>query len=122
MCSPRTPCAKSVFQDNTNGLLRQAGLDRFYFDAVASGNDNSNSKSRDEILLLAARRAGVNPSRCLCVVASPTGIAAARRAGMKTLGLGKADLRCCDWHRKSLAATSPNEIFGFLAQMDAVRS
>ena len=65
---------------------------------------------------------GIKPSRCLCVAASPSGIEAARRAGMKTLGIGQAAPARCDWHRKSLAATSPSEIFGFLARMDEVRS
>ena len=111
---------KRPFRDNTPDLLRQAGLDRFYFDAVADTGDNS--KSQADVLLLAASRAGVKPSRCLCVEASPTRIEAARRVGMKTLGVGQTAPTRCDWHRKSLAATSPNEIFGFLARMDEASS
>lgn len=100
---------------NTPALLRQAGLDRFLFDAVADGNDIRHSKPHPEVFLLAARRIGVKPADCLCVEDAPAGIEAGRRAGMKTLGVGPADLPGCDWRRESIAATTPDEIFDFLA-------
>ena len=102
---------------NTPGLMRQAGLDRFYFDAVADGNDIKNSKPHPEVFLLAARRLGIRPSRCLCVEDAPAGIESGRRAGMKTLGLGPADLEGCDWRRESIAGLAPGEIFDFLAAL-----
>lgn len=102
---------------NTPALLRQAGLDRHYFDAIADGNDIRKSKPHPEVFLLAARRIGVKPSRCLCVEDAPAGIEAGRRAGMKTLGLGPADTGPCDWRKKSIAAMPPDEIFDMLAEL-----
>lgn len=100
---------------NTPALMRQTGLDRFYFEAVADGNDIKNSKPHPEVFLLAARRLGVRPSRCLCVEDAQAGIESGRRAGMKTLGVGPADLEGCDWRRESLAGLAPEEIFDLLA-------
>ncbi len=105
---------------NSPALLRQAGLDRHYFDAVADGNDIRNSKPHPEVFLLAAKRLGVKPADCLCVEDAAAGIESGRRAGMKTLGVGPAELQGCDWRRDSIAATSPEEIFDFLASCRSV--
>lgn len=103
---------------NTPALLRQSGLDQYYFDAVADGNDIQNSKPHPEVFLLAAKRLGISPTRCICVEDAEAGIESGRQAGMKTLGVGPADLGGCDWRRYSIEATSPEEIFGFFAEMD----
>jgi beta-phosphoglucomutase len=102
---------------NTPDLLKQAGLDRYYFDAVADGNDIRKSKPHPEVFLLAARRLGVRPNRCVCVEDAPAGIEAGRRAGMKTLGIGPAELGRCDWRRPSIAALTAEEMFGFLSNL-----
>lgn len=102
---------------NTPALMRQTGLDRFYFHAVADGNDIKQSKPDPEVFLLAARRIGVRPANCLCVEDAPAGIEAGRRAGMKTLGVGPADLDGCDWRRNSIAGLAPGEIFDILAAL-----
>lgn len=103
---------------NTTALLRKAGLDRHYFDAIADGDDIRKNKPHPEVFLLAARLAGVKPSRCLCVEDSQDGIEAGRRAGMKTLGVGPADPGPCDWRRKSFDATPADEIFDILAALE----
>lgn len=102
---------------NTPALLRQAGLDRHYFDAVADGNDIRHSKPHPEVFLLAARRAGVKPSRCIAVEDAPAGVEAGIRAGMKTLGIGHADLKGCTWHRNAISDTSPDDIFAWLGEI-----
>lgn len=105
---------------NTPALLRQAGLDHHYFDAIADGNDIRNSKPHPEVFLLAARRAGVKPSRCIAVEDAPAGVEAGIRAGMKTLGIGHADLKGCTWRRDSIAHTSTDDIFSWLGRMTAI--
>ena len=100
---------------DTPALLRQAGMDRFYFDVVSDGNDTS--KPHPEAFLLAASRLGVRPSHCLCIADAPVGVESGRRAGMKTLGIGPADLFGCDWRRDSIAAIPEGEIFDFLAAL-----
>ena len=102
---------------NTPSLLRQAGLDKFYFDSVSDGNDIKNSKPHPEVFLLAAKRMGVKPSRCIAVEDAPAGIEAGRRAGMMTFGVGRADLGKCDFLRESIEKTTPEEIFALLAKI-----
>ena len=102
---------------NTPALLKQAGLDQYYFDAVADGNDIKNSKPHPEVFLLAASRAGVSPCHCICVEDAPAGIESGKRAGMRTLGIGPADLGRCSWRRESIAAMDPGEIFAMLSQL-----
>jgi kojibiose phosphorylase len=102
---------------NTPSLLRQAGLDEFYFDSIADGNDIKNSKPHPEVFLLAAKKMGVNPSRCIAVEDAPAGIEAGMRAGMMTFGVGQADLGKCDFRKDSIEKTSPEEIFALLAKL-----
>jgi len=48
---------------------------------------------------------------------APAGIESGRRAGMKTLGIGPADLGRCDWRRASIAEITADEMFGFLSDL-----
>ncbi|OGV54851.1 MAG: beta-phosphoglucomutase [Lentisphaerae bacterium GWF2_50_93] len=102
---------------NTPSLLRQAGLNEFYFDSIADGNDIKNSKPHPEVFLLAAKKMGVNPSKCIAVEDAPAGVEAGRRAGMMTFGVGHADLGKCDFRRESIEKTSPEELFSLLAKL-----
>jgi HAD superfamily hydrolase (TIGR01509 family) len=66
------------------GHLGQAGLlDRFV--AVVTRDDVENPKPHPEPYLTAARRLGVEPSRCLAVEDSHSGVRAAHAAGMQTV-------------------------------------
>ncbi len=104
---------------NTPSLLKQTGLDKFYFDAIADGNDIKNSKPHPEVFLLAAKRMGVKPSRCIAVEDAPAGIEAGRSAGMMTFGIGYADLGKCDFHMESIEKTDPVEIFGLMSKLNS---
>ncbi len=57
-------------------------------DAVVDGHEIENSKPDPEVFLLAAKNVGVSPDHCLVVEDAVAGIEAARRAGMKALGIG----------------------------------
>ena len=52
------------------------------FDFVAGRDDIEHGKPDPEIYLLVARQLGVNPSDCLVIESSPTGVQAALAAGM----------------------------------------
>jgi len=54
---------------------------------VVSADDVKHGKPDPEGVLLAARRLGVEPSRCLVIEDTPAGIQAARAAGMQALGI-----------------------------------
>lgn len=102
---------------NTPALLKQAGLDQYYFDAVAHGGHIKESKPHPEVFLLAASKLGIAPSDCLCVEDAPAGIESGRRAGMKTLGIGPADLGTCTWRRPSIGDTPIDDVFDMLARL-----
>jgi HAD superfamily hydrolase (TIGR01509 family) len=65
-----------------------AGKQGQYFEAVVTAEEVVRSKPDPDVFLLAASRLGVPPSRCVVVEDSPAGIEAARRAGMKSIGIG----------------------------------
>lgn len=74
---------------NTPVILNKIGLENV-FDAVVDGNDIKNSKPDPEVFLLAAERLRISPEDCIVVEDAEAGIAAARAAGMKTVGVGAA--------------------------------
>ena len=57
------------------------------FDAVASGEEVARGKPEPDVFLLAARRLAVEPARCVVIEDAVHGMTAARRAGMKCVGL-----------------------------------
>ena len=57
------------------------------FSAVIAGEDVSNGKPHPDIYILAAERLGVSPSACVAIEDSRYGIAAAKAAGMRTVGV-----------------------------------
>jgi HAD superfamily hydrolase (TIGR01509 family) len=60
---------------------------RRYFDVVVGGDMVASGKPDPEIFLLAARKLGARPARCVVFEDSPAGVAAARRAGMHTVAV-----------------------------------
>jgi len=60
---------------------------RSLFDAIVTGADIARSKPDPEIFLLAARRIGVPPGRCVVFEDSTAGIEAALRAGSTCIAL-----------------------------------
>ncbi len=74
---------------NTSLILRQIGLHN-YFHGIADGNEIKNSKPHPEVFLLAAKKLGVKPEKCLVVEDADAGIDAAIAARMEVLGVGYA--------------------------------
>ena len=88
---------------NTPIILRQIGL-QLAFDAVADGNHIKNSKPDPEVFLKAAEFLGIPAQNCLVVEDADAGIIAAKRAGMKTISVNKA--QGADYHCASLDGVS----------------
>jgi len=61
--------------------LRATGLDG-RFDAIVSGDEVERGKPAPDVYLLAAKRLGVAPERCLAIEDSPAGVQSAAAAGM----------------------------------------
>ena len=57
------------------------------FDTVVVGDDVANGKPHPQPYLLAARRLGVDPARCVAIEDSPTGVASALAAGCTVLAV-----------------------------------
>lgn len=74
----------SMILDN----LKIAGL----FDAVIDGNKVSKAKPDPEVFLLGAKELNLAPSDCVVFEDAEAGVAAAKRAGMKVVGIGNKDI------------------------------
>jgi beta-phosphoglucomutase len=59
------------------------------FQAVVSAEDVSRGKPDPEVFLTAAARVGVPAKRCIVVEDAAAGIEGARRAGMRSIGVGR---------------------------------
>ncbi|MCY1529155.1 Beta-phosphoglucomutase [compost metagenome] len=74
---------------NAGLILARTGLEAF-FDEVVDGNRVSRSKPDPEVFLAGARMLQVEPACCIVFEDAVAGIEAARRAGMKAIGIGDA--------------------------------
>ena len=67
-------------------VLESSGLGR-YFEASVSSEEVARGKPAPDVFLEAARRLGVEPTRCAAVEDSENGILAAKAAGMRTIAI-----------------------------------
>lgn len=72
--------------DLVRGVLEVAEL-LGYFEAVLGDHDVENAKPAPDLYLGACERLGANPERSLALEDSPTGVKAAKRAGMRVIGI-----------------------------------
>lgn len=71
---------------NLASSVHRAGLTERVAGNLFSSDMVPNPKPAPDVYLLAAERMGVRPGHCLVVEDSPTGVLAARRAGMHVIG------------------------------------
>ena len=83
----KTAVATSADRVKMEGNLREIRLAPGDFDAIVTGDDVAQKKPDPEIFLLAASRLNLPPAECLVVEDAPNGIAAAKAAGCRCLGL-----------------------------------
>lgn len=79
--------ATNAEPENVNFVLDRAGL-RDYFRVVVDGHQVSQPKPHPEIYLRAASLLEIGPPDCIVLEDSHTGVAAARAAGMRVIGIG----------------------------------
>lgn len=90
-----------------------------YFAAIVSGDDVGAGKPDPEIFLIAASRLQVPPARCIVVEDAAAGVEAARRGGMRSIGVGRgAAAAQPDVPIESLAAL-PGDAFDALLRQAA---
>ncbi|RQD70304.1 MAG: beta-phosphoglucomutase [Tindallia sp. MSAO_Bac2] len=84
-----------------------------YFDFITDGTMTQKAKPDPEVFLLAAQGMGCPPSECLVFEDAIAGIIAAKKAGMKVVGIGdakvleKADLVFPDFENISMSSIEP---------------
>ncbi len=97
---------------NTPLIMQKVDLCR-YFDAVADGNDITRSKPDPEVFLLAAVRLGLDPGYCVVVEDAEAGVAAAKAAGMRCIGVGDStNVGAADTVVASVAEITPEMVAG----------
>lgn len=82
----RQAVASSAPRGNIEVVLEALGLGGC-FQAIVSAEDVHRGKPDPEVFLLAAGRVGMNPARSIVVEDAAAGIEAARRAGMRSVGV-----------------------------------
>ncbi len=107
----RTALASSGPRANVELVLDVTGLGEM-MDAYVCAEDVERGKPDPQVFLEAARRLDLEPSRCVVVEDALVGVEAARRAGMKVVGVAgeeerKAVLREADRVVSSLEELSP---------------
>jgi len=78
--------ASSAPRENLDAIASALGLGK-YFDAVVSAEDVTAGKPDPQVFLAAAARLRVVPRACVVVEDAPSGTEAARRAGMRVIGV-----------------------------------
>ena len=69
-------------------ILKKIKLNKF-FDVIITGNDIKRGKPHPDIFLLAAKKLKLEPKECVVVEDAVLGILAAKRAGMKVVGIDR---------------------------------
>lgn len=98
----RQAVASSAPRANVEVLVKALGLSE-HFQALVAAEDVKLGKPAPEVFLTAAARLGVAPKECVVVEDAPAGIEAARRAGMRCIGLGAPGFAPADLVVASLA-------------------
>ena len=84
----RQAIASAAPRANIEVILEALGAKQF-FQAIVSAEDVSRGKPDPEVFVTAALRVGVPPERCIVVEDTAAGIEGARRAGMRSIGVGR---------------------------------
>ena len=80
--------ASSAPRANVEVVMEALRFDRF-MNAIVAAEDTTRSKPEPDVFLEAARRVGIPTDHCIVVEDAAAGIAAARAAGMKSVGVSR---------------------------------
>jgi len=114
----RQAIASSAPRKNVDVMLRALHLDS-YFDAIVSSEDVTVGKPDPQVFLAAARRLDVAPSHSVVVEDAAAGIEAARRAGMRSIGVSRTTTLDADVFVRSLADLPPDTFDRLVAPTSA---
>lgn len=106
--------ASSAPRLNVEVVRRALGFEGLIETFVAA-EDVHRGKPDPEVFLAAAERLAVPPARCVVVEDAAAGIEAARRGGMRCIGVGTPAVRGADVYVASLAELPPGAFENLLA-------
>jgi beta-phosphoglucomutase len=86
------------------------------FQASVAAEDVRAGKPDPHVFLVAASRLGVEPARCIVVEDAVAGIEAARRAGMRSIGVSRTTTLGADLSVASLTDLPPDAFAGLVRQ------
>ena len=101
--------ASSAPRLNVDVMLRALHLEA-YFDAIVSSEDVTRGKPEPDVFLTAATRLDVPSERCIVVEDAAAGVEAARRAGMRSIGVSRTAVLPSDVFVRSLTEL-PEDFF-----------
>ena len=110
----RQAVASSAPRANLDVVLEVIGL-RGCFQAVVSAEDVTAGKPDPQVFLTAAARLGASPSHCVVVEDAAAGVEAARRAGMRSIGVSRKSTLAADIAASSLTELAPDVFVRLLA-------
>jgi beta-phosphoglucomutase len=110
----RQAVASSAPRANLDVVLEVIGL-RACFQAIVSAEDVTAGKPDPQVFLTAASRLGVPPSQCVVVEDAAAGVEAARRAGMRSIGVSRKGALAADIAVSSLTELAPDVFAKLLA-------
>ncbi len=85
------PMALGSASKNARAILEKVKL-MTYFDTIVDGNAVTKAKPDPEVFLIAANTLGIAPKNCVVFEDALAGIEAANNAGMKSVGIGDAQV------------------------------
>jgi beta-phosphoglucomutase family hydrolase len=110
----RQAIASSAPRANVEAVLEVIGL-AGCFQAIVSAEDVTAGKPDPQVFLTAAARLGAAPAECIVVEDAVAGVEAARRAGMRSIGVSRKAVLAADIAVRSLADLSPDTFTKLLA-------
>jgi HAD superfamily hydrolase (TIGR01509 family) len=90
----RQAVASAAPRANVEAIMAALGI-AAHFDAISSAEDVQRGKPDPQVFLVAAKRVGVPPARCIVIEDAPAGLTGAQRGGMRAIGVrsSHADLQ-----------------------------
>jgi HAD superfamily hydrolase (TIGR01509 family) len=111
----RQAIASSAPRANLDVVLEVIGL-AGCFQAIVSAEDVTAGKPDPQVFLTAASRLETPPSQCIVVEDAGAGVEAARRAGMRSIGVSRNGSLAADVAVSSLADLAPDTFTKLLAR------
>lgn len=103
----RQAIASSAPRANVEVMIEAVGIGDL-IDAFVSAEDVANGKPDPEVFLTAASRVEAAPAHCVVVEDAAAGIEAARRAGMRSVGVNSTSVLAADVFVRSLLDLPPD--------------